>query len=57
MEDWTQISFSIIMPHQAMLIGYEMVEPNEEQHWFTFSLHCFFITLRYEWGSEDNPYQ
>lgn len=57
MEDWTQISFSIFMPHQAMLIGYEMVEPNEEQHWFTFSLHCFFITLRYEWGYEDNPYQ
>ncbi len=57
MEDWTQISFSLLAPHEAMLIGYEMIAPNEDQYWYTFALHLFFITLRYEWGYGDSPYQ
>lgn len=57
MEEWTQISFTFLMPHEAMLVGYEWITPNEEQDWYTFSLHCFLITFRYEWGYDENPYK
>lgn len=56
-EQWTQISFTLLPPHEAMLIGYECVVPDEEQDWYTFSLHCLIITFRYEWGFGDSPYK
>lgn len=55
-EEWTQISVSFFWPYEAMLVGYEMVEPDETQHWYSFMLHCFFCTFRYEWGYGDRPY-
>ena len=51
-EEWTQISFSFFWPYEAMLIGYEMVEPNETQHWYSFMLHCFFAHLDTNGASE-----
>ena len=56
-QEWTQISISFFWPHEAMLIGYEMIVPNEEQYWYSFALHVFFITFRYEWGYGDRPYE
>ena len=57
MDEWTQISFSFMLPHDAFLIGYEMIMPNEKNEWYCFQLHCFFITIRYEWGHGNTPYE
>tara|TARA_R100000353_G_C6494788_1_gene192615 strand:- start:272 stop:445 length:174 start_codon:yes stop_codon:yes gene_type:complete len=55
-EKWEQVSFSLRHPLEAMVFGYEFWEPDENVEHFTFSLHFWFVTLRYEWGFGESPF-
>lgn len=56
MEAWTQTSFSIRAPHQGIVLGFELFEPTEDENWYTWKFHLLFLTINYEYGYDDNPY-
>ncbi len=56
MYDWSQLSFTVRWPHQGIMVGYEFYEPTLEENYITIKAHLFLLTVNYEFGYGDSPY-
>jgi len=55
--DWYTLSFTFRWPHEGMVLGFELFDPSEEQPYSTMRFHFLLVTLNYEFGSGDSPFE
>lgn len=48
--NWYEISITFRWPHEGIMIGYEIITPDEEDDFTTVRLHLTFFTLSFDFG-------
>ncbi len=54
--EWTMLSFVFRWPHQGLILGFEYYEPTINENWYTWKIHLAVLTINYEYGYDENPY-
>lgn len=54
--EWTMLSFVFRWPHQGLILGFEYYEPTIKENWYTWKIHLAVLTINYEYGFDENPY-
>ena len=44
------------MASPGIMVGYEFYEPTLEENYITIKAHLFLLTVNYEFGYGDSPY-
>jgi hypothetical protein len=55
--EWTMVSFVFRWPHEGLIVGFEYYDPTEKENWYTWKLHFAVLTINYEYGFDENPYE
>jgi len=51
------LSMTFRWPHQGMMVGFETFEATEEEPYNTVKMHFLLVTINYEFGWGDSPYE
>ena len=51
------VSFVFRWPHEGLIFGFEYYDPTEKENWYTWKLHFAVLTINYEYGFDENPYE
>jgi len=54
---WYMLSMTFRWPHQGMMVGFETFEATEEEPYNTVKMHFLLVTINYEFGWGDSPYE
>lgn len=50
------ITLTYRWPHEGIMVGYEVFQPDEVQDLWTVRIHVFILSLSFEWGNDINDY-
>jgi hypothetical protein len=51
-EGWYLLSLSFRWPHEGIILGFEIWEPNEHEQFWSLKLHLLLVTINYDFGED-----
>jgi len=54
-ENWYLLSFSLRLPHQGIIVGYELLIPTESDNYYSVRVHLGFLSINYDFGDGECP--
>lgn len=55
--DWYLWALEFRWPHQGLILGFESWDSTDEHPYLTFKIHFLCISIVYEAGYGEDPYQ
>tara|TARA_B110000879_G_scaffold164007_1_gene211827 strand:+ start:3080 stop:3253 length:174 start_codon:yes stop_codon:yes gene_type:complete len=55
-EKWSMLSLTFRWPHEAVILGFELIPPGEDENYNTVRIHLILMTINYDFGWGESPY-
>tara|TARA_R110001606_G_C15295591_1_gene642016 strand:+ start:166 stop:339 length:174 start_codon:yes stop_codon:yes gene_type:complete len=53
---WSLLSFTFRWPHEAVLVGFELIPPSEDADYSSVRIHLLIVSINYDFGHGEPPY-
>jgi hypothetical protein len=53
---WSLLSFTFRWPHEAVLMGFELIPPSEDADYSSVRIHLLIVSINYDFGHGEPPY-
>lgn len=50
------LSLTFRWPHEAVILGFELIPPGEDENYNTVRIHLMLMTINYDFGWGESPY-